>query len=321
MEPSRVDRLQRLLPILACPTCRGPLEPMTDALRCSACSRNFPIVEGRPTFLPGLGERPRVMPADKISNALDDQFAVMFDTTRGWSLNLGAGGTAHAFDRCVEVEYAIFRHTDVAADAHALPFASEVFDNVVSFNTFEHLAEPHRAAAEIFRVLKPGGRVVIQTAFLQPLHESPHHYYNATEFGLRRWFADFPDAQVSVPRNFQPAYVLGWTINRILNAVSWTQGPEARDRYGAMTLGQWSEFWNQLGQRWNPEFEALADLPACAQSELAAGFELDATKPPAPAPAPAPPAPRAESEALAVKRPRAWDRLSDRLRTVSRRSA
>ncbi|MEM9199738.1 MAG: class I SAM-dependent methyltransferase [Pseudomonadota bacterium] len=38
-----------------------------------------------------------------------------------------------------------------------LPFADASFDMVVAFSVFEHLEEPRRAAAEIDRVLKPGG--------------------------------------------------------------------------------------------------------------------------------------------------------------------
>ena len=83
-------------------------------------------------------------------------------------------------------------------DAHHLPFLDATFDAVVTFNTFEHLYDPPRAAAEIHRVLKPGGRLILQTAFLQPLHEPPHHYYNTTEFGLRRWFSDFEITRMHV---------------------------------------------------------------------------------------------------------------------------
>jgi hypothetical protein len=41
-----------------------------------------------------------------------------------------------------------------------------------------------RAAAEILRVSKLSS-LAIHTAFLQPLHEAPLHFYNATEHGVR----------------------------------------------------------------------------------------------------------------------------------------
>ena len=48
----------------------------------------------------------------------------------------------------------------VIDDASALPFPDASFDVVVCVEVFEHLFRPERAAAEIRRVLKPGGRLV-----------------------------------------------------------------------------------------------------------------------------------------------------------------
>ena len=48
----------------------------------------------------------------------------------------------------------------VIGDAGELPFPDESFDHVVCVEVFEHLFAPQRAAAEIRRVLRPGGRLV-----------------------------------------------------------------------------------------------------------------------------------------------------------------
>lgn len=47
--------------------------------------------------------------------------------------------------------------------AEKLPFDSNFFDLVVSAWVFEHLSEPQKAFREIYRVLKPGGKVVFLT--------------------------------------------------------------------------------------------------------------------------------------------------------------
>ena len=47
------------------------------------------------------------------------------------------------------------------ADVHALPFDTGRFDVVVSASTFHYFDNPERALAEMARVLRPGGRLVI----------------------------------------------------------------------------------------------------------------------------------------------------------------
>jgi ubiquinone/menaquinone biosynthesis C-methylase UbiE len=50
----------------------------------------------------------------------------------------------------------------VSGDAHAMPFPSDSFDLVYSRMLFEYLADKERAAAELVRVCRPGGTVLIQ---------------------------------------------------------------------------------------------------------------------------------------------------------------
>lgn len=50
----------------------------------------------------------------------------------------------------------------VQTSAEELPFEDGTFDLVHSNHVFEHLADPLAAAREVFRVLKPGGRVFIE---------------------------------------------------------------------------------------------------------------------------------------------------------------
>ncbi|WP_190287412.1 methyltransferase domain-containing protein [Novosphingobium sp. LASN5T] len=55
------------------------------------------------------------------------------------------------------MEFVVFRHTDVAGDAHHLPFDDASFEAIVAMNDFEHHHDPGRVAMELRRVLKPGG--------------------------------------------------------------------------------------------------------------------------------------------------------------------
>ncbi|WP_330251153.1 methyltransferase domain-containing protein [Nocardia sp. NBC_00565] len=58
-------------------------------------------------------------------------------------------------------------------DAYGLPFGAGTFDAALCERVFQHLTAPNRAANEIARVLKPGGRVVVMdsdwgTAIVHP---------------------------------------------------------------------------------------------------------------------------------------------------------
>ncbi len=272
------SRLESLLPLLCCTDCRSSLTAAGRALACTGCDRRYPLHAGRPVFLPG-DATPKVMSREHISNQPPKALLDWMTWFDGWILNIGAGGTRVKLENVVEMEYSIFRHTDVAADAHRLPFADASFDAVVSFNTFEHLYEPETAAAEIYRVLKPGGRLALHTAFLQPVHEAPHHYYNTTEFGLRRWFRAFDIEGVSVSENFNPAYVIAWLISELLKTVEQTEGKAAKDRLAASTLEFWRSSWEEPEGRKHPLWDLLRRMPQEHQMRYAAGFQLDAFKP------------------------------------------
>jgi SAM-dependent methyltransferase len=51
----------------------------------------------------------------------------------------------------------------VVASIEAIPYQRDSFDLVVSLDTIEHVPHPTRAVAELIRVLRPGGRLVLTT--------------------------------------------------------------------------------------------------------------------------------------------------------------
>jgi len=264
----------RLRELLVCPKCGGD-EPLADPLICAACNSAFALQNGVPVFLP----QPVEVALDHLSNPIGSEFEAILRQGKDFVLHLGAGATVTKYPNCIEFEHKIFCHTDVVGDAHELPFRQDVFDRVYAFNLFEHLRDPKTAADEILRVLKPGGVISIHTAFLQPLHEAPHHFYNATEYGVREWFSSFEIQSCSVSGNFAPGLMLGFVVSNVLDAAR-RGGATAEEQatISRTTLGQWSHFWahpNELP----PGFQTLHNLPQSEQKRVAAGFELIAHKP------------------------------------------
>ena len=62
----------------------------------------------------------------------------------------------------------------------ALPFADGAYDNVISFNTVEHIFNEQLILAEMLRVLRPGGRFVITAPFLFRRHSRYGDYHRHT---------------------------------------------------------------------------------------------------------------------------------------------
>lgn len=264
-----------LAAVLACPVCRGELRHDSTSVTCMRCSGVFKLHGRIPVF---LKEPVTIPPENHRSNPTGVEFETILREGKDFVLHIGAGGSAQRYPNCIEFERQPFRHTDVVGDAHSLPFRDSSFDRVFAFNVFEHLAEPRKAAAEILRVLKPGGSVAIHSAFLQAVHEAPHHYFNATEFGLREWFSGFEIERCHVSGNFGPGMMLAYLMSSVINTAK--EGGAALDkvmRLSNTTLGEWADFWAGTGD--HPDgFEILQSLPQSAQSKIAAGFELIARK-------------------------------------------
>jgi SAM-dependent methyltransferase len=73
---------------------------------------------------------------------------------------------------------------DVIAFADRFPFRDGVFETVLMTEVLEHVADAERAAAESFRVLKPGGMWIVTVPYIYPTHEAPHDHRRFTHHGL-----------------------------------------------------------------------------------------------------------------------------------------
>ncbi len=85
---------------------------------------------------------------------------------------------------------------DVVGDAHSLPFKDGEFAQILCTEVLEHLHTPEKAIAEMYRVLKPGGTILLTTRFIFPIHDAPHDYYRYTKYGLRHLFREWESVTV-----------------------------------------------------------------------------------------------------------------------------
>ena len=107
--------------------------------------------------------------------------------TGAFVLGLG-GGPLRVHQKIVNLNIALLENVDVVGDAHRLPIASGSVDAVHCEAVFEHLEDPVDAAAELFRVMKPGAIGYVCSPFMTPFHGYPSHFQNFTHLGHKRLF-------------------------------------------------------------------------------------------------------------------------------------
>jgi SAM-dependent methyltransferase len=93
------------------------------------------------------------------------------------------GGPLRINPGVTNLNISCFPNVDVVADAHVLPYVDSTVDSIYCEAVLEHLLDPSAAVAEMFRVLKPGGKVIAITPFLQRFHGYPYHFQNFTLIG------------------------------------------------------------------------------------------------------------------------------------------
>lgn len=202
-----------VLDILVCPRCREPLAARNDGtLSCASCRRPYPIVEGIPVVeVPQQGlplDQPQVSRRESWSPEPGYSTAVSVNVDyrlgkigsrgllKGTWLDCGCAeggyaaamatrgpefviGVETALDRLLNAEgldTATGRLAYVCASSEGLPFATGTFDGVLLNEVLEHVADESRTLREIYRVLRPGGYLVVM---------SPNRWFPFEGHGMR----------------------------------------------------------------------------------------------------------------------------------------
>jgi SAM-dependent methyltransferase len=79
---------------------------------------------------------------------------------------------------------------DLTYDGDRLPFPDGSFDTVLNVQVLEHTPRPRALVAEMARVLKSGGLLILLAPFQFRLHEQPHDYFRYSSHGLRHLCED-----------------------------------------------------------------------------------------------------------------------------------
>jgi SAM-dependent methyltransferase len=90
-----------------------------------------------------------------------------------------SGARAHACD------IASRPGLDLRADLERMPIRGSSYDVVICTQVLEHVRHPRLVCEELFRILKPGGHLLITVPQGQAMHDLPNNYFNYTYYGIR----------------------------------------------------------------------------------------------------------------------------------------
>jgi SAM-dependent methyltransferase len=128
----------------------------------------------------------------KLTRVTLDAF-IARHATNARTLDIGAqnGPYAAHFPNRLALDIRPGAGVRVIGDAQALGIADASFPVILCTEVLEHLPEPQRAIDEMYRVLAPGGTLLLTTRFLFPIHDAPHDYFRFTKYGLRHLLRRF----------------------------------------------------------------------------------------------------------------------------------
>jgi SAM-dependent methyltransferase len=239
---------------LRCPVCRAGrlVAEVSGGLRCRGCSEEYEQKTSALNMLPGkLYRRFQLKPTGNVSaHPYPPEVDALVDAVRragGKVLDCGAGFRGIQDEAIINAEIVDYSSTDVLAVGQSLPFADASFDLALSLAVLEHVDDPFACAAELVRVVKPGGKIFCVVPFMQHEHGYPNHFYNMTRQGLLRLFQDKATLlSHEVPRYGVPIYSLCAYVREYAESLP----PDARAQFEQLTIADLMrlkkiEYWSK----------------------------------------------------------------------------
>jgi SAM-dependent methyltransferase len=129
----------------------------------------------------------------------------------------------------------------IVCNLETIPLPDAAYDSVLCNAVLEHIERPDRVMAELHRLLRPGGTLVVSVPFLQPFHAVPSDFRRYTSDGLSVFGRSQGFEVLTVLPVHSMAQTLAW--------IAWACLRERR-RYLVMALC-WLPFrlWTLLSQR------------------------------------------------------------------------
>ena len=119
------------------------------------------------------------------------------------------------------------KQADYYYDGEVFPFPDQCFDGVICNQVLEHVFAPEIFLAEIRRVLKSGGNLLLTVPFVWDEHEQPWDYARYSSFGLKSLLEKNGFEVAEQHKINADVRVLFQLVNAYLYKVLWTRQPIA----------------------------------------------------------------------------------------------
>ena len=114
-----------------------------------------------------------------------------------------------------------YSRLDVIGNLEHIPFADAAFEAVISIVVLEHTREPRQVVAEMARVTRPAGRIVVVVPDQWEVHQAPNDFFRFTRYGIEHLMnvGGFRVQQIVAVGGF------GWLMSRrSINVLTFFQG-------------------------------------------------------------------------------------------------
>ena len=239
---------------LICPVCQSELLHTKNLFKCSnsKCSKDFPVIKNIPILINESNSIFSIKDYINLRNRVGDNRKGIFkkiisslipsisnnvaasknykkflelitsNTHDVKILVIGGGYLGNGMDlltknqtiELIEGDVTHGPRTNLIFDGHDIPFRNNSFDGVIIQAVIEHVIDPYRCVAEIYRVLKNDAFVYSETPFMQQVHMGKFDFTRFTLLGHRRLFRNFEEIKSGIVCG--PGMALAWSYRYFL---------------------------------------------------------------------------------------------------------
>lgn len=185
--------------------CRSEMTLFSDSMKCARCGSWVPIKNDSVVFSDlGCDVVPKQKKNPEDRNTWTDWRKLNYDYIEeklsdlppgAIVLDLGAGPSQFRSllekHKTIATDFYPYKGIDVVCNiCEVTPFKDCIADCIIVSNVLEHMYDPMETLKECFRLLRPGGRLILTVPFLIRVHQAPYDYYRYTHFALEHLFVN-----------------------------------------------------------------------------------------------------------------------------------